>query len=91
MSKSAFCQLSIYLCHKFKYMRKQTAIRLYEALTIYGEDMDLSEEDLSSLLTELNATDWEEPIEVLRPMRNHLCELMKVPSPVLQKKANPDA
>ena len=86
MSKKAFIQLSIYLCNKYKYLRKSTATRTYEALTLYGEDMDLSEEDLSNLLTELNATDWERPVEELRPIRNHLCELMKVPIPVLQTK-----
>ena len=83
MSKKAFIQLSIYLCNKYKYLRKATATQTYEALTLYGEDMDLPEEDLSSLLTVLNTTDWERPVEELRPIRNHLCELMKVSAPVV--------
>lgn len=86
VSKKAFTQLSIFLCNKYKCVRKVTAIRTYEALTLYGEDMDLTEEELASLLTELNATDWEQPVIELRPVRNHLCELMKVPAPVMQKK-----
>ncbi|KAL2712079.1 tubulin-specific chaperone D [Vespula squamosa] len=86
IGKRAFCQLSIFLCHKYKCLRKVTAIRTYEALTLYGEEMDLSEEDLASILTELNGTDWEQPVTELRPIRNHLCELMKVPAPVLQAK-----
>ncbi|XP_014602636.1 PREDICTED: tubulin-specific chaperone D [Polistes canadensis] len=86
IGKRAFCQLSIFLCHKYKCLRKVTAIRTYETLTLYGEEMDLSEEDLASILTELNGTDWERPVTELRPIRNHLCELMKVPAPVLQAK-----
>lgn len=87
VSKKAFAHLSLYLCNKYKYLRKATATRIYEALTLYGEDMDISEEDLANLLMELNATDWEKPVEDLRPIRNHLCELMKVPAPTLQTKA----
>ncbi|XP_011644705.1 tubulin-specific chaperone D [Pogonomyrmex barbatus] len=87
VSKRAFCQLSIFLCHKYTSLRKTTAIRTYEALTVYGEEMDVAEEDLANILTKLNATDWEQPITDLRPIRNNLCELMKVPAPVLQIKS----
>ncbi|XP_015590028.1 tubulin-specific chaperone D [Cephus cinctus] len=86
VGKKAFIQLSIFLCNKYKCIRKVTAVRTYEALTLYGEDMDLTEEELGNLLTELNATDWEQPVTELRPIRNHLCELMKVPAPIIQKK-----
>jgi len=68
-------------------LRKTTAIRIYEALTLYGEEIDITEEDLTNILAILNATDWEQPIVDLRPIRNHLCELMKVPAPVLQIKS----
>ncbi|XP_032665770.1 tubulin-specific chaperone D isoform X2 [Odontomachus brunneus] len=87
VAKRAFCQLSIFLCHKYTCLRKTTAIRTYEALTLYGEEMDITEEDLANILTKLNATDWEQSIIDLRPIRNHLCELMKVPAPVLQVKS----
>ncbi|KAH0951012.1 hypothetical protein HN011_008882 [Eciton burchellii] len=86
VAKRAFCQLSIFLCHKYTCLRKTTALRTYEALTLYGEEMDIAEEDLTNILAELNATDWEQSITDLRPIRNHLCELMKVPAPVLQIK-----
>lgn len=49
--------------------------------------MDLSEQDLMKILTELNVTDWEQSVSELRPIRNHLCDLMKVPAPILQNKA----
>lgn len=86
VSKKAFAQLSIYLCHKFKYLRKAAAIRTYEALTLYGEDMDISEEKLMRLLTIINECDWEDSIEQLRPIRNQLCELMNIPAPKVLKK-----
>lgn len=88
VSKKAFSQLSVFLCNKYKCLRKATATRMYEALTLYGEDMDLPEEDLTKILTELNATDWEQSVTVLRPIRNNLCKLMNVDVPVMQKKAS---
>ncbi|XP_015120199.1 tubulin-specific chaperone D [Diachasma alloeum] len=87
VGKQAFTQLSILLCNKFQCIRKVTATRIYEAFTLYGEDMDLPEENLSNILTELNETDWEQPVETTRPKRNHLCELMGVPIPVIRKRA----
>lgn len=48
--------------------------------------MDVSEEDLTKLLTKLNVTDWEQPVSELRSIRNHLCDLMKVPAPIVQTK-----
>ncbi|CAL7948916.1 unnamed protein product [Xylocopa violacea] len=86
VAKRAFCQLSIFLCHKYKCIRKVAATKTYEALTLYGEEMDLSEKDLMEILTELNVTDWEQSVSELRPIRNHLCDLMKVPAPILQNK-----
>lgn len=87
VAERAFCQLSIFLCHKYTSLRKTTAIRTYEALTLYGEEIDIAEEDLANILATLNATDWEQPVADLRPIRNRLCELMKVPAPVLQIKS----
>lgn len=67
-------------------MRKVAATRAYEALTLYGEEMDISEQDLMEILAVLNVTDWEQPVSDLRPIRNNLCDLMKVPAPILQNK-----
>ncbi|XP_063977643.1 tubulin-specific chaperone D [Diachasmimorpha longicaudata] len=88
VGKQAFTQLSILLCNKYQCIRKVTATRLYEAFTLYGEDMDLPDENLSNILTELNETDWEQPLEIVRPKRNHLCELMDVAIPVMKKRAS---
>lgn len=86
VSREAFGQLSIYLCHKFKYLRKATALKLYEALLLYGEDMDIQDQDLSILLNQLNSTNWEKPIEDIKPIRNQLCEIMRSPIPVVHQK-----
>lgn len=86
VSKGAFSQLSIYLCHKFKFVRKATASRLYESLTLYGDEMEMTEDELAVLLTQLNTIDWEKPVEELRPIRNQLCEIMKCPAPMLRQK-----
>ncbi|KAK0164401.1 hypothetical protein PV328_003034 [Microctonus aethiopoides] len=83
--KQSFVQLSILLCNKFKVVRKLTALRLYEALTLYEDEMDIPEENMKTILSELNATDWEGSANELRPIRNHLCELMGVPAPVIMK------
>lgn len=47
--------------------------------------MDIPEENMKTILSELNATDWEGSANELRPIRNHLCELMGVPAPVIMK------
>jgi hypothetical protein len=85
ISKSAFSQLSIYLCHKYKYIRKATAYHLYECLILHGHEMDISKEDLSVLQTQLNVVDWKKPVSELRPIRNQLCEIMKCHVPVIQQ------
>ncbi|XP_043260310.1 tubulin-specific chaperone D [Colletes gigas] len=84
VAKRAFCQLSIFLCHKYKCIRKVAATKTYEALTLYGEEIDLPEQDLVKILTELNVTDWERSVSELRPIRNRLCDLMGVSTPILQ-------
>ncbi|XP_014222529.1 tubulin-specific chaperone D [Trichogramma pretiosum] len=86
IGKGAFSQLSIYLCHKFKFVRKATASRLYESLTLFGDDIDVEEDELLELLNKLNTVDWEKPVEELRPIRNQLCDIMKCPIPIMRHK-----
>ncbi|XP_034940989.1 tubulin-specific chaperone D [Chelonus insularis] len=86
VSKQAFTQLSILLCNKFQAIRRTTALRLYEALTLYEGDLEISEEHVADMLSILNSTDWGKSPNELRPIRNRLCEIMGVPSPVTMKK-----
>ncbi|CAD6212668.1 GSCOCG00011035001-RA-CDS [Cotesia congregata] len=88
VGKQAFVQLSILLCNKFQVIRKTTALRLYEALTLYGEDMDIKEDNLSEILSGLNETDWGKSPDTLRPIRNNFCKLADVNPPIKMKENN---
>ncbi|KAF5398810.1 hypothetical protein PHET_08212, partial [Paragonimus heterotremus] len=72
IQKRAKYILLILLGHRYPVVRKSAATKLYECLLVY----DLTEPDLLdqavNLLTE---TIWESDINVVRPVRNHLCEL----------------
>ena len=78
-------QLSIFLCHKFPRIRKVTAAKLFEALLMYDNVIE-SEEKKDEINNILSDTNWELPVEELRPVRNQFCELVGVQPPVLLKK-----
>ncbi|XP_068082742.1 tubulin-specific chaperone D [Anabrus simplex] len=81
VSRGALVQLSIFLCYRFLWVRKMTAARLYEALMLYGEDSVIPSENLDDVMTLLSDTNWEEDVNIVKPTRNKLCELMGVPVP----------
>lgn len=83
---TSLVQLSILLCHRHTYIRKQTSARLYEALLVYGENSSIPETNLDEVMTILSETNWEDSVETLRPVRNSLCELMGVRVPIMKKK-----
>lgn len=85
--ETALIQLSILLCHRHTYVRKATSTRLYESLLVYGEFSTIPEDNLDQVMTLLSETNWENPVEELRPVRNSLCDLMGVRAPVVKKKA----
>lgn len=43
-------------------------------------------ENLDEVMNLLSSTDWEDPIEEIRPIRNNLCILMGIRVPVAKKK-----
>lgn len=86
ISEVALVQLSILLCHRQSYVRRTTSNKVYEALLVYGEESRMSPENLESAMTILSSTDWEKPVDQIRPMRNELCGLMGVRVPVAAKK-----
>ncbi|XP_069674548.1 tubulin-specific chaperone D [Periplaneta americana] len=90
VSKRSLVQLCILLCNRFLWVRKTTASKLYEALMLYGEDSVIPEENLDEVMTVLSDTNWEQEVEVVRPIRNQLCTLMGIPIPkvVASIKAN---
>ncbi|KAK9871289.1 hypothetical protein WA026_011559 [Henosepilachna vigintioctopunctata] len=79
----ALVQLSIMLCHRQTYIRRSTATRLYESLLVHGESSTIDPFNLDAILQLLSDTNWEEPVEVVKPIRNELCKLMgvRVPTP----------
>uniref|UniRef100_A0A6P7FPZ1 Tubulin-specific chaperone D n=1 Tax=Diabrotica virgifera virgifera TaxID=50390 RepID=A0A6P7FPZ1_DIAVI len=82
----ALVQLSILLCHRQSYVRRTTSNKLYEALLVYGEDSKINPDNLDTIMAVLSSTDWEKPIEEIRPIRNELCNLMGIRVPVPAKK-----
>ena len=81
VSKRSLVQLSIFLCNRFLWVRKTTASKLYEALMLYGEESVIPAENLDEVMTVLGETNWEQGIDIVKPTRNKLCELMGVPVP----------
>lgn len=78
-------QLSIFLCHKFPRIRKVTASKLFESLLMY-DGVIPDEEKKEEINNILSDTNWDLPVEQLRPIRNRFCELAGVQPPALIKK-----
>lgn len=78
-------QLSIFLCHKFPRIRKVTAAKLFESLLMY-DNVITDEEKKEEINNILSDTNWDLPVEQLRPIRNRFCELAGVQPPALIKK-----
>lgn len=74
-------QLMIFLCHAYPIVRKNTANKLYESIVTY--DDIIQEEALDEVTSLLTETQWDQPIDVVRPIRNQLCDLLGVPKPTL--------
>lgn len=67
-------------------MRRSTANRFYESLLVNGEESLIPPENLEEVKNILISTDWEEAVDVIRPVRNTMCSLMDVRVPVMKKK-----
>ncbi|XP_064617512.1 tubulin-specific chaperone D-like [Liolophura sinensis] len=80
--KKALFQLMVFLCHRFPRVRKTTASKLYEAFITYDEVVP--EEHNEEVLTILSETNWDESYEVLRPIRNRLCDILNIPKPAIK-------
>ena len=48
---------------------------------LYGEESVIPAENLDEVMTVLGETNWEKAVDVVKPTRNKLCELMGVPVP----------
>lgn len=86
MCSTALVQLSILLCHRQTYVRRSTSTKLYESLLVYGDNSMIPIENLDEIMNLLSNTNWEDPVDVIKPIRNQLCTLMGVRVPVPKKK-----
>lgn len=81
--KQSLSKLIMFLCHRMPRVRKVTANQLYEALLTY----DVLPEDITDEVSEvLSETDWNKPIDILRPIRNDLCRKLGLEPPKLKEK-----
>jgi tubulin-specific chaperone D len=83
----AMTQLMIMLLHQYPKVRKATASRLFESLINYADEMFDSEQDYEECVNLLTETNWDQPIDSLRPIRNKICDLTKTPMPVMKTSA----
>lgn len=87
VSRRSLVQLSIMLCHRFKWLRKVAASKLYEALMVYSEECELKADNLDQALALLSDTEWDRwSLEQVRQIRNNLCQILGVPQPSVVKK-----
>uniref|UniRef100_A0A1B6E9Z8 Tubulin-specific chaperone D n=1 Tax=Clastoptera arizonana TaxID=38151 RepID=A0A1B6E9Z8_9HEMI len=86
VSKRSLTQLGILLCHRFLWLRKIVASKLYEALTVYSDECEISPENLENALTLLGDTEWHSlSLQDVRSTRNQLCQLLHISVPVVKK------
>uniref|UniRef100_A0A095A0C1 Tubulin-specific chaperone D n=1 Tax=Schistosoma haematobium TaxID=6185 RepID=A0A095A0C1_SCHHA len=76
--KRSLSLMMVMLGSRYPIIRKITATELYEGLLVYELCSSELLDQVSSILTE---TIWEGDVEVVRPIRNQLCELFQVPVP----------
>lgn len=80
-------QLSIYLAHRFIWLRKLVAARLVEVLIVYSDRFGVSDENVNKVVELLEEFDWQEPsIEKVRAERNKICGLLNIPIPKIVAK-----
>lgn len=51
-------------------------------MLIYGDTTDVPEDNLDEISNILMDTDWAQPLNEVRPIRNQLCDLLGVKAPV---------
>lgn len=73
--------MGIFLGLTHVHIRKTAALKLYEAMLLYGDTSGVPEENLDEVLSTLMDSDWTLPLNEVRPIRNHVCDLLGVKSP----------
>ncbi|GAB6032084.1 hypothetical protein CHUAL_010448 [Chamberlinius hualienensis] len=74
-------QLCLLLCHSWPLIRKDAATKMFTAFATY--DGLVENEDLTNeVMTLLSETNWVEAREIIRPVRNNLCDILNIQRPV---------
>jgi hypothetical protein len=68
-------------------VRRTTANKLYEALLLYGDCSVIPAENLDEVMSIISETNWEQGLDIVKPIRNKICSLMGVPAPKTVSKA----
>jgi tubulin-specific chaperone D len=74
--------MGIFLGLSIVHIRKTAALKLYEAMLLYGDTTGVPEENLDEILNTLMDSDWSIPLNEVRPIRNHICDLLGVKPPI---------
>lgn len=82
LAPKIFSKVSVMLGLPMVHVRKSTATKFYEALILYGDQTDISEDNLDEIFNLLSETDWGQPLDQVRPIRNELCRLIGIKPPV---------
>ncbi|XP_014252404.1 tubulin-specific chaperone D [Cimex lectularius] len=86
VGRKAMGRLLILLCHRFGWLRKAAATKLYECLVVYGDEVFNNSERLDSALALLSDTEWAiQCVEEVREARNSLAVVLGLPKPQLVK------
>lgn len=89
MCTNSLTTLCRFLGHRFIYIRKSTASKLYEALMLYGEESNFVEsERMDQAMTLLLETSWDQDLQILIPIRKQICDFLGVPEPKLRTPAS---
>uniref|UniRef100_A0A8D8I1B7 Tubulin-specific chaperone D n=1 Tax=Culex pipiens TaxID=7175 RepID=A0A8D8I1B7_CULPI len=67
-------------------IRRETALKMYETLLVYGDQTCIPEENLDEVLACLSEEKWDGELEDARRIRNQLCGLMGIKAPVARVK-----
>ncbi|CAH8582722.1 unnamed protein product [Schistosoma turkestanicum] len=78
VQKRSLSLLMVTLGSRYPIIRKATATELYECLLVHELCASELVDQVSSILTE---TIWEGDLEIVKPIRNQLCEFFQVPVP----------
>ncbi|XP_050095697.1 tubulin-specific chaperone D [Anopheles aquasalis] len=86
LCKRVLSKLVVYLGMLCVNIRRETALKMYETLLVYGDQTCIPEENLDEVLVYLSEEKWDGELEEARQLRNQLCTLMGIKAPVSKMK-----